>query len=97
MYRVAPFFLTHTYVIQLANQLASSFAGLRAASELDSVMEFSLYCTYLRFWATVCKTDKLFAVCYRTVHRCAVCLSCLSVTLVHCGQTIGWIKMKLGM
>jgi len=26
-----------------------------------------------------------------------VCLSCLSVTLVYCGQTIGRIKMKLGM
>jgi len=24
-------------------------------------------------------------------------LSCLSVTLVCCGQTVGWIKMKLGM
>jgi len=22
-------------------------------------------------------------------------LSCLSVTLVYCGQTVGWIKMKL--
>jgi len=21
---------------------------------------------------------------------------CLSVTLVHCGQTVGWMKMKLG-
>ena len=30
--------------------------------------------------------------------RClSVCLSCLSVTLVYCGQTGGWIKMKLGM
>ena len=28
--------------------------------------------------------------------RCPV-LSCLSVTLVYCGQTVGWIKMKLGM
>jgi len=29
---------------------------------------------------------------------CPVCLSvCLSVTLVHCGQTVGWIKMKLDM
>jgi len=31
----------------------------------------------------------------------SVCLSslsvCLSVTLVYCGQTIGWLKMKLGM
>jgi len=26
-----------------------------------------------------------------------VCLSCLSVTLVYSGQTVGWIKMKLGM
>ena len=25
------------------------------------------------------------------------CLSCLSATLVYCGQTVGWIKMKLGM
>jgi len=27
----------------------------------------------------------------------SVCPVCLSVTLVHCGQTVGWIKMKLGM
>ena len=25
------------------------------------------------------------------------CLSCLSVTLVYCGQTVGWIKMPLSM
>ena len=24
-------------------------------------------------------------------------LSCLSVTLVHCGQMVAWIKMKLGV
>jgi len=29
--------------------------------------------------------------------RCRFCLSVLSVTLVHCGQMVGWIKMKLGM
>jgi len=28
--------------------------------------------------------------------RCLSCLSYLSVTLVYCGQTVGWIKMKLG-
>ena len=28
--------------------------------------------------------------------RCPVCLSELSVTLVYCGQTVGWIKMPLG-
>jgi len=35
---------------------------------------------------------KRFALCYRTV-----VLSVLSVTLVHCAQTVGWIKMKLGV
>ena len=37
----------------------------------------------LRFWATDCKTDR--------------CLFCLSVTLVYCGQTVGWIKIPLGI
>ena len=37
---------------------------------------------------------KRFALCYRSV-VCPVCLSVLSVTLVHCGQTVGRIKMKL--
>jgi len=41
------------------------------------------------FWATVCKT-------VRPVLSDR-CLSVLSVTLVYCGQTVGWIKMKLGM
>jgi len=42
-----------------------------------------------RFWAPVCKT----------VHPILPvrCLSVLSVTLVYCGQTVGWIKMKLGV
>ena len=35
---------------------------------------------------------KRFAICYRTV-----VLSCLSVMLVYCGQTVGRIKMKLGV
>ena len=45
-----------------------------------------------RFWATACKR---FALCYRTVVL-SVC-PVLSVTLLYCGQTVGWIKMKLGM
>ena len=42
---------------------------------------------------------KRFALCYRSVD-CPVlfvCLSVMSVTFVHCGQTVGRIKMKLGM
>jgi len=45
------------------------------------------------FWATVCKTVRL---CYRTVVVSA-CPVCLSVTLVYCGQTVGWINTKHGM
>jgi len=38
---------------------------------------------------------KRFALSYRTVAYLSV-LSCLSVTLVYCGETVGWIMMKLG-
>jgi len=47
------------------------------------------FCCKHSFWVTVCKT-----VCPVLSDRC---LSVLSVTLVYCGQTVGWIKMKLGM
>ena len=50
--------------------------------------------TIRHFWATVCKT-----VHSMLSDRCPICLSCLSVcmsvTLVYCGQTVGWIKIKL--
>jgi len=36
---------------------------------------------------------KRFVLCYQTV----VCLSVVSLTLVYCGQTVGWINMPLGM
>jgi len=39
---------------------------------------------------------KRFALCYQTVVL-SVCLSCLSVTLLYSGQTVGWIEMKLDM
>jgi len=61
-----------------------------------------------RFWALSVLGRpfvKRIALCYRSVvclswlSGLSVCLSCpvLSVTLVYCGQTVGWIKMKLGM
>ena len=37
-----------------------------------------------RFWATICKTV-----------RPMLSVRCLSVTLVYCGQTVAWIKIKL--
>jgi len=39
---------------------------------------------------------KRFALCYRTV-VCMSCLSCLSVTLMCWGQTVGSIRMPLGI
>ena len=48
----------------------------------------------MSFWATVCKTVRPMLS-----DRCpvmSVLSVCLSVTLVYCGQTVGWIKMKLG-
>jgi len=38
---------------------------------------------------------KRFALCYRTVVL-SVC-PVPSATSVYCGQTVGWMKMKLGM
>jgi len=43
-------------------------------------------------WATVCKTVR-----HMLSVRCLSVLSCLSVTLAYCGQTVGRLKMKLGM
>jgi len=50
---------------------------------------------FINFGATVCKTVRpmLSDRCL----SCPVCLSVLSVTSVYCGQTVGWIKVKLGM
>jgi len=42
---------------------------------------------------------KRFALCYQTAVCLSVCsvLSVLSVTLMYCNQSVGCIKMKLGM
>jgi len=45
-----------------------------------------------RFWATVCKTVR-----HTLSDRCLSCPVCLSVTLLHRGQTVRWINMKLCM
>ena len=45
-----------------------------------------------------CKSPNTNRVRPMLLVRClSVCLSVLSVTLVHCGQTVGRIKMKLGV
>jgi len=65
------------------------------------VFEYCSVISYIRqldgpclttFWATACKTVRPMLS-----DRCLSVLSCLSVTLAYCNQTIGWIKMKLGV
>jgi len=47
---------------------------------------------YLHFWATVYKTVRpMLSDC------CPLLSVCLPVMLVYCGQTVGCIKMKLGV
>jgi len=50
----------------------------------------------LFLWATVSKTVRLMLSdrCLSVLSVLSVCPA-LSVTLVYCGQTVGWIKMKL--
>ena len=50
--------------------------------------------TCTRLWATVCT---LYNGSPYAVGPLSVCLSCLSVTLVYCGQAVRWIKMQLGL
>jgi len=47
--------------------------------------------TWPIFWG------RLFVKQFALFHQTTVCLSCLSVMLVYCGQTVGWIKMPLGI
>ena len=65
---------------------------------LLNTSDFRPYC----FWTTVCKTvhPMLLVRCLSVLSVCLSCLSVcpvLSVTFVHCGQTVGRIKMKLGL
>jgi len=39
---------------------------------------------------------KRFALCYKPLSVLSVCLFCL-VTLVYCGQTVGWVRMPFGI
>jgi len=50
-----------------------------------------MHSAFRLYWATVCKTVRPMLS-----ERYPVCPVCLSVTLVYCGQTVGWIKVPLG-
>ena len=62
----------------------------RAANGVNLMMFLTISCRFLGDMFI-----KLFALWYQTYQ--SVCLSCLSGTLVYCGQTVGWIQMKFGV
>ena len=66
-----------------------------SVSETPTIVHVIKFAYYVRndasFWATVCKTVRPMLS-----DRCLSCQSCLSATLVYCGQTVGWIRMPLG-
>jgi len=76
---------SHNDILSLALVLAgtvSSHCFFHCSQLLLVIISIGLVCV------------KRFALCYRTV-VCPICLS-VCLTLVYCGQTVGWIKMSLG-
>jgi len=50
----------------------------------------------VHFWATVTSRPSGSPYATEPLTSCLSCLSVLSVTLVYCGQTAGWIRIPLG-
>jgi len=69
-----------------------SFNSIGTSDSTDAVRT-SIY--LMRFGATVCETVR--PMLSDSCLSCLPVLSVLYVTLVCCGQTVEWIKMKLGM
>jgi len=66
--------------------------GILRSSCYKNVASISESRLYLRKWFVFGRPFlKQFTLCYDH------CLSCLSVTLVYCCQTVGWIRMLLGV
>jgi len=79
----------------LCLRLASTPIKLIRYAAVTLTLSLTLTLTLVLFGRTV-----LFALCHRivilSVRLCDLSCPVLSVTLVHCGQTAGCIKMKLG-
>jgi len=67
--------------------------GFRATGSENRVLPLTwlVALTTVQHYSADCD-DSLYAI-----RSLCVCLSYLSVTLVYCGQTVGWIKIKFGM
>ena len=75
---------------------AESILSFTSANGVQICQLLLLPCKLLKyaFWAIVCENGSSYAI---AIVVSVVCLSVLSVTLVYCGQTVGWINMPLGM
>jgi len=83
----------HNYFSNYVCQWVIRAAPGMILSHLFTICLLQCFPSSRPFWATVCKKVRPML----SVRCLSVCLSCLSVTFVHCGQTVGRIKMKLGM
>jgi len=80
------------YLIWLYTGLALCIAGERIF--LDRASPVAIYSCWLCTGLALCIASFFFLI--GCTYYPVVCLSCLSVTLVYCGQTVWRIKMNLG-
>ena len=76
--------------------MQSLFVAVLVPEMLVSLFMLNIISAFrqVHLWATVCKTVR--PISPYAIDPLSVC-PVLSVTFVHCGQTVGQIKMKLGM
>ena len=85
--------LSYLFCIFRSSNTTEAFLALFFKSNTFRTVDFCInvhafYTGSYHFWTTVCNMVRPI--------QSDRCLSCLSVTLVYCGQTVGRIKMKLG-
>ena len=89
----------HTYVVNASDCTASDYQFFHPWDDANESPRFTNYLNSLPdgrsliLFPPFSRFVKRFALCSMTV----VLSICPSVTLVHCGQTLGWIKSKVGM
>jgi len=80
-------------VVQAVQNIAAKSTKFVALEIMEVVAK--IMAVMFPFWTTICQNGSLYAI---GSFSCLSVLSvCLSVTLVYCGQTAAWIKMKFGM
>jgi len=88
-------------MLQRHQQCASPQQPVLIGCKLPTVNQHCIGCCGLARWHRIkvsfCNFGRPFVKRFVLSYWTVVCVSCLFVTLVYCGHTVGWIKMKLGM